>query len=154
MADKKTIAGGAAGVAAVAIVALKLLTPGTDPSLPPKPGLVPGEFSDQIKWKAESPQRMPHKYKAAVFAYNGIPWEQRSNYVIVFLVPPEVGGELSSSNLYPIPLKYAQAKKDADAAMVARCIADIQTNNARLINQHRSGFAKNWVAEHKKYAGK
>lgn len=160
MADKKKIAGAGAAAVAAGLLAVKLFTGGEHMQLPDKK-LTPGEWEERPLWDEDGDSvlnRLPEKFKAPIWKKHGIPFESRTNYVLNFLIPVQLGGQMSPDNVWPVPKSSIQAKREIDAELVKRVkvrhSAKSMIDDDAAVREMRAEVSTNWISARKKYLNK
>lgn len=160
MADTKKVAGVGAAAVAAGLMAVKLFMGGETMQLPDHK-LTPGEWEERPLWDEDGDSvlnRLPEKFKAPIWQKHGIPFESRTNYALNFLIPVQLGGQMSPDNVWPVPKSSIQAKREIDAELVRRVKerhrAKSMIDDDAAVREMRAEVSTNWISARKKYLNK
>jgi hypothetical protein len=96
--------------------------------------------------------RAKYKVRAAVYASYGVAWADRAKYQDDDLIPPELGGDNTQKNIWPMPLVAGPATPALKAALTTR-LHTLVCENKLPLAAAQAAIAANWWAAYLKYAG-
>jgi hypothetical protein len=95
--------------------------------------------------------RARYKVRAAVYASYDVAWSDRANYQDDELIPPELGGDDTQANVWPMPLAAGLATPALKAALTSRLHTLVCAKKLTLAAA-QSAIATNWWAAYQQYA--